>query len=313
MTLPKLMRDIFENEGAGPNFREDRLPKGYLSTAGGVMTGQIKSTVALASGAKEGAFHQEAASGPVYAMSCKQSTSGHAMAVGVGDTGVNRGIYASVTNGDDANGNAYPDMFSWLVSREGKNGYTYLTADLADAEGNVTRGRAYLRPDGCFAATRFTANNGENKNIDFLNCHDTSDKPGGWFLNGTPLEKESGKWYEILTSAGCAAYVTGTFQTVLGDDNRSWYRIWSDGWKEQGGVRYSIGNNSTTRLTFRVPFTDMRYHVLLGGMGIEDAVYHNHLILRYDRRASTYIDIMNARMQTSYTPSMDCYWYACGY
>ena len=309
MSFPYLFRKLFQNDGAGAKLRADIMPKEYLPTEGGTMTGQIKSTVVLASGTKEGAFHQETPSGPVYATSCKQSTSGHAIAVGVGDTGINRGVYASVTNGDDANGNAYPDMFSWLVSREGKDGYTYLTADKTDSSGNVTRGQAYLTPDGTFVATRFGAKNGVDNNFDFADLTDA--KNGGWYLD--PSSHEGGSWAKILTEGQCKAFVIDTYQTVLANDNRSWYRIWSDGWKEQGGVRYTIPNNSTSRVTFLVPFTDVRYHVLLGGMGVEKGIYNNHLILRYDQRGSTHIDIMNAHITSSAAYSLDCYWYACGY
>ena len=46
-------------------------------------------------------------------------------------------------------------------------------------------------------------------------------------------------------------YVNGT----------SWYRVWSDGWCEQGGYP-SVSNNGT--ITFLKPFKDINYTITLG-------------------------------------------------
>lgn len=310
MPFPYWIRKLFQNDGAGDKLREEIMPKDYLPTSGGTMAGQIKSTVVLASGAKEGAFHQETPSGPVYAASCKQSTSGHAIAVGVGDTGVNRGVYASVTNGDDANGNAYPDMFSWLVSREGKEGYTYLTADLADSSGNVERGRAYLRPDGVFVATRYGCVNGVNKNIDFADINDT--KQGGWYLD--PASHESGGWAKILTANPQNAnnpYVIATYHS-----GSTWYRKWSDGFIEQGGITAYSGTGGK-RITLPTAFASTNYIVNVNSLS--NLTYSfNSLTVGSGEGYSGVVDVN--RGTTWFTVSrfkdiepVNHMWYACGY
>ncbi len=48
MALPKLMRDIFENNGAGPKFLENRVPKGFseaISAPGASFTGNVSAAM----------------------------------------------------------------------------------------------------------------------------------------------------------------------------------------------------------------------------------------------------------------------------
>lgn len=47
MALPKLMQDIFENNGAGPKFLEEKVPKGFseaISAPGASFTGNVSAT-----------------------------------------------------------------------------------------------------------------------------------------------------------------------------------------------------------------------------------------------------------------------------
>ena len=39
----------------------------------------------------------------------------------------------------------------------------------------------------------------------------------------------------------------------------SWYRVWSDGWCEQGGIFASAGGYATRTATFLKPFKDTNY------------------------------------------------------
>ena len=51
----------------------------------------------------------------------------------------------------------------------------------------------------------------------------------------------------------CKAYVTETYS-----NGSSWYRVWSDGWCEQGG-RLSVTSNQTVTITFAKSFIDTNY------------------------------------------------------
>ena len=219
-------------------------------------------------------------------------------------------MYASVTNGDDAKGNAYPDMFSWLVSREGKEGYTYLTADLADAAGNVTRGRAYLMPAGTFVATRFGAKNGVNSNLDFADLADA--KNGGWYLD--PNDHESGEWAKILTANPKNAnnpYVISTYHS-----GSTWYRKWSDGFIEQGGITAYSGTGAKT-ITLPTAFSSANYIVNVNSLS--NLTYSfNGMTVGTGEGYSGVVDVN--RGTTWFTVSrfkeiepVNHMWYACGY
>ena len=54
--------------------------------------------------------------------------------------------------------------------------------------------------------------------------------------------------------------VTETYQ-----NGTSWYRIYSDGWCEQGGISLSSGNNGSSsgnaNITFLLEFADVNYNI----------------------------------------------------
>lgn len=78
-----------------------------------------------------------------------------------------------------------------------------------------------------------------------------------------------------------------------------WCRVWSDGWKEQGGLRSGAGT-----ITFIKPFSDTSY-TLTGGLlsGTESATYEH-------------MNFKSFTTTTAYFSTYDGYsvrWYACGY
>ena len=89
-------------------------------------------------------------------------------------------------------------------------------------------------------------------------------------------------------------YVNGT----------SWYRIWSDGWIEQGG-RAVVGVDTSVRVTLLRPYTNANYYVnwiscsgtSLSGGGTRAA----------DNLTATTFNIFNGQDVT-----MTANWYACG-
>jgi hypothetical protein len=64
---------------------------------------------------------------------------------------------------------------------------------------------------------------------------------------------------------------------VSDDDDYSWYRIWSDGWCEQGGICLpnTIGWNSRT-VKFLKPFTSINYTITVASTLNSDAINNNY-------------------------------------
>ena len=94
-------------------------------------------------------------------------------------------------------------------------------------------------------------------------------------------------------------------RTVVNDT--SWYRVWSNGWIEQGGVTPSIPTDGSLRLTFLQPFSNANYTVQLTvrhGAGITGG---NGMLSFYPYDNSS-ITIFNGQ-DTAYSAA----WYACGY
>lgn len=84
---------------------------------------------------------------------------------------------------------------------------------------------------------------------------------------------------------------------------KNWYRIWSDGWIEQGG--YSKVSSNGQVLTFLKPFSDVNYTVSTGGC---EQQFGN--VALYDRTTTS------AKCWTSDDESFNAAgmnWYACGY
>ena len=97
-------------------------------------------------------------------------------------------------------------------------------------------------------------------------------------------------------------YVNGT----------SWYRIWSDGWKEQAGFAERTQVNSSQGVTFLVPFSNNQY-TSLAVVDTYDDDGHNYF-------ATTAQDDTAGEKLTIYTKgyagdnnARRCHWYACGY
>jgi hypothetical protein len=69
---------------------------------------------------------------------------------------------------------------------------------------------------------------------------------------------------ECITRIDCKAYITETYQ-----NGTSWYRIWSDGWCEQGGYFGSTVNNNNGIATLLKPFKDNNYNIQVTVVGSE--------------------------------------------
>ena len=99
---------------------------------------------------------------------------------------------------------------------------------------------------------------------------------------------------------------TGSGITVIETyrDGTEWYRVWSDGWLEQGGTIPNDGTQENKTFIFLKPFSDISYHISVN--------------MEYQSSANDVFSHTNAYNKT--TTSFDCFssmacaktWYACG-
>lgn len=95
---------------------------------------------------------------------------------------------------------------------------------------------------------------------------------------------------------------TGTYVTATWSNGTSWYRKWSDGWIEQGGV-------TNTQCTYEVinlitPFTSTNYQVF--GNALETTEAHSYAIRN---RTTTTFEFKGSGAVSNF----DSVWYACGF
>lgn len=87
----------------------------------------------------------------------------------------------------------------------------------------------------------------------------------------------------------------------------SWYRIWSDGWKEQGGVVTITGSTDTGSVSLLNNFADTNYTIVSNA----DTTYTiEHQTVVENKATSGFDLVIPALTSSANVPVM---WYACGY
>lgn len=94
-------------------------------------------------------------------------------------------------------------------------------------------------------------------------------------------------------------YVKETWQS-----GTSWYRVWSDGWIEQGN-RGTFSSQAEEEKTLLKPFSNTNYNLILTNLG------HQHNIYGYPKTTSTFL--MGMATPGVSWGSGNFSWYACGY
>lgn len=97
-----------------------------------------------------------------------------------------------------------------------------------------------------------------------------------------------------------AAWVVESYRNGI-----EWYRVWSDGWLEQGGAATYKGISGTT-ITFSHPFSDTNFYMCISDYeGGSASAYYNHTSIR--NKAAT-----NCNIVTGCAESISIQWYAFG-
>ena len=89
-------------------------------------------------------------------------------------------------------------------------------------------------------------------------------------------------------------------------EGTEWYRVWSDGWIEQGGAFY----NNDTQITFKRPFTQSTYTLVMAGTDSNpnDGAYCISFTTKTTsgfKGFITYSNILGSNVEAN--------WLACGY
>lgn len=147
------------------------------------------------------------------------------------------------------------------------------------------------------------SNKGAFLNLYGINYSNSKVTNGGFQL----VACSNGSDYKVLT--GC---VDGTLQWIGNDvvcvsrwtSGSSWYRKYSDGWIEQGG----IATVTWETVTFVVPFSNTNYTSLI------TPLYHNtQTIFNWSITSKTTSKMIVTSGDSSGVTNRPCCWYACGY
>lgn len=102
-------------------------------------------------------------------------------------------------------------------------------------------------------------------------------------------------------------YVNGT----------SWYRVWSDGWCEQGGVATAGGSNAGSQVLLLKPYRDVNYCLFASGMSRQPDNFSNQAAYSVKIRALSTTSFYASSSWVSNTSwgyaSYSFSWWACGY
>lgn len=100
-------------------------------------------------------------------------------------------------------------------------------------------------------------------------------------------------------------------ETGKSSDGKSWYRKWSDGWLEQGGVKEAtVLNGATSTITLPIAYKDASYSI--GGIGVERKGYYGYAVI--EQNSVTKSSFAYAAMGSSSTDGVvKFHWYTCDY
>ena len=123
-------------------------------------------------------------------------------------------------------------------------------------------------------------------------------------ISGTNIKTISGN---SILGSGDIQLSTGHTVTTTYKSSSSWYRVWSDGWIEQGGTLTPPA--SFTSINFPKAFSDTNYS-FAGSLTDENEDANCQILGVYNRQTNS-IRVANAYNGTFYTGKIS--WYACGY
>lgn len=100
-------------------------------------------------------------------------------------------------------------------------------------------------------------------------------------------------------------------ETGKSSDGKSWYRKWSDGWLEQGGVKEAtVLNGATSTITLPIAYKDASYSIR--GIGVQRQGYYGYAVI--EQNSVTKSSFACAAMGNSSNDGVvKFHWYTCDY
>ena len=100
-------------------------------------------------------------------------------------------------------------------------------------------------------------------------------------------------------------------ETGKSSDGTSWYRKWSDGWLEQGGVEQkTVLNGATSTITLPIAYNNASYSIR--GIGVERQGHYGYAVIEQNSVLSDSFACA-AMGNTSEDGIVKFHWYTCGY
>ena len=171
------------------------------------------------------------------------------------------------------------------------------------------KGQRYGKLEGQWSANGYTAfgfnaSRTINGSIKYSNVSTWIDSDGGTNFSFPKCTTKA-----TTTSSASSNRVAVVVQNYV--NGTSWYRVWSDGWCEQGGV-VSIGNNADYTVTLLKKMANTDYTVTIGQMnGTVDAFYRNQGAIV--SKSTTSLVLTNRRFNAETAYSLTINWVVQGY
>lgn len=211
----------------------------------------------------------------------------------------------------------------------------YLPAGLPNITGTVKTGILWngaAGATGCFTESGSGGNKAYDNGSDTIRTADfDASRSSAIYGNSTTVQPNTVRYramvqlatgatdeaLETCTSvladvAGLKSHEVIAFQAPTAENNYTWYRKYADGWVEQGGIHYSIANNSNYKQTFPIEMADSNYTATMAQYAASDPVafYYNQGVLL--AKTTTGITLSNRRFNGSGTYSIDIMWQVSG-
>ena len=283
MAFPKLLQKLFQNNGAGDKLNKSIVPDlDYLPKSGGTVNGSvtINGTTVPVSGSTE--TYKEGIKFGWGSEISQSRPNGLDIWAKRGDATTVLALYGEKKDGDTT-GNT-PGMFfragdGTNTKRMNLSATEGLTADVCELRRSAWQKELVIGGadnDGClqlYAGESGSFSNKKSASL-FLTSTDYTGKtvPAGSFYL-TAMDATTGA--KTLqgdpdgTLMWCGKSLTGGLTVVAESYSaNSWYRKYSDGWIEQGGIFFystSTWPSNNNRVTLAIPFSTAVYGYAIGG------------------------------------------------
>lgn len=91
-----------------------------------------------------------------------------------------------------------------------------------------------------------------------------------------------------------------------------WYRVWSNGWIEQGGSGAYASNTNYTTVTLLIPFVDINYSIITGSWETTYSTEGCGAVVTSDKTITSFNVTIQSHGGSHFKTPGQFYWYAIG-